>query len=91
MLALLGWHPHRDTPPDLTATAERDIMSTEVYSMDELISSFSLSEIRRTPAVLDESKLMWLNKHHYRQKLRDTGCLSQLAADLKCEVCKLHG
>ncbi|KAI9145442.1 hypothetical protein BKA69DRAFT_1024899 [Paraphysoderma sedebokerense] len=54
-VALLGWSP--------------PIGSTqELFTMDELISSFSLSRLHTSPAKVMLPKLNFLNKHHLHQK-----------------------
>ncbi|MBL7812627.1 MAG: glutamate--tRNA ligase [Bacteroidetes bacterium] len=49
MLALLGWHPSSNQ---------------EVFTMDELIQSFSLEKVSRSGAKFDVQKAFWFN-HHY--------------------------
>lgn len=48
-LALLGWNPGTDQ---------------EVFTMDELVASFSLAGIQKGGAVFDMQKLMWMNREH---------------------------
>ena len=50
-LALLGWSPKNN----------REFMPPE-----EIIHAFALGAVRRTPAVFDEAKLLWLNGKHLR-------------------------
>ena len=51
-LALLGWSPGDNR---------------EILSMDEMVETFSLERISRNPAVLDESKLVWMNAQYLAQ------------------------
>ncbi len=50
-LALLGWSPKNNR---------------EFLTPAELIRNFTLSAVRRTPAIFDEAKLLWLNGKHLR-------------------------
>ncbi len=53
-MALLGWSPGNDI---------------EIMSMQEMISSFDLSNIQVSPAVFDLEKLKWLNGQYLRKKI----------------------
>ena len=55
-LALLGWSPGGDE---------------EIFSMDELISQFSLDRVAKNPAVFDFEKLKWLNGIYIRKLPRE--------------------
>lgn len=63
-LALLGWSPGDG--------------KTEILSDDELRRQFSLDHITRAPAVFDNEKLSWLNRHY--MKAAPLPRLAQLAA-----------
>lgn len=65
-IALLGW------------TAGDD---KEFYSIDELISSFSLDRVNKSGAVFDIEKLNWLNAEHLRKK-SDAELINMLREDL---------
>jgi glutamyl-tRNA synthetase/nondiscriminating glutamyl-tRNA synthetase len=52
-LALLGW-----------SAADG---KTEIFSPDELIRQFSLDHITKSPAVFDNDKLNWLNRHYMKE------------------------
>ena len=39
----------------------------EIFTRDELISSFALDKVSRSPAVYDVEKLQWVNKQHIKQ------------------------
>ncbi len=78
-LALLGWS---------AADGKTEIVSTE-----ELVALFSLDRITKAPAVFDQEKLNWLNRHYMKQSpprrlaelglpfLASAGYLSQPASD----------
>ncbi len=63
-LAFIGWNPGTEQ---------------EIFSMDELIHSFSLERIQKSGGVFNEDKLLWINKE-YLQKL-DIGIFTQLVID----------
>ncbi len=50
-LALLGWNEGTDK---------------EIYTVEELISCFSLERISKSPGVFDHNKLIWMNGQHLR-------------------------
>ena len=52
-LALLGWSPADG--------------KTEILNDRELIEHFSLEHITKSPAVFDNEKLSWLNRHYLKQ------------------------
>jgi glutamyl-tRNA synthetase/nondiscriminating glutamyl-tRNA synthetase len=51
-LALLGWSPADG--------------KTEILSPEELVKQFSLDHITKSPAVFDNDKLNWLNRHYMK-------------------------
>ena len=53
MLAFLGWNPGNEK---------------EVYSIDELISDFSLERVGKSGAKFDPEKAKWFNQQHLRLK-----------------------
>ncbi len=52
-LALLGWSPADGV--------------TELMSREQLIAQFSLDHIIKAPAVFDEQKLFWMNRHYMKE------------------------
>jgi glutamyl-tRNA synthetase/nondiscriminating glutamyl-tRNA synthetase len=52
-LALLGWSPADG--------------KTEILSPQELVEQFSLEHITKSPAVFDQEKLYWLNRHYMKE------------------------
>lgn len=50
-LATLGWN---------------DGTEQEVFTIDELITAFSLSRVQKSPARFDEQRFLWLNGQHIR-------------------------
>jgi len=67
MLALLGWNPGTEQ---------------ELFSMDELISAFSLDRINKSGAKFDPSKAHWFN-HKYIQQTSDKELYDYLDPVLK--------
>jgi glutamyl-tRNA synthetase len=55
--AFLGWHPAGEK---------------EVYTQEELIAEFTLERVQKSPAMFDETKLLWFN-HEHLKKLSDAG------------------
>ena len=52
-LALLGWSPADGV--------------TEILSAEQLIAQFSLDHINKAPAVFDQEKLNWMNRHYMKE------------------------
>jgi glutamyl-tRNA synthetase/nondiscriminating glutamyl-tRNA synthetase len=52
-LALLGWSPADG--------------KTEIMSAQDLAAQFSLDQITKSPAVFDQEKLNWLNRHYMKE------------------------
>ncbi len=50
-LALMGWSPETEE---------------EIFSMEQLISGFSLERVSKNPAVFDKDKLNWMNAQYIR-------------------------
>ncbi len=53
-LALLGWSPADGV--------------TEIMSREQLIAQFSLDHIIKAPAVFDDAKLNWMNRHYMKER-----------------------
>lgn len=51
-LALLGWHPKDES---------------EFFSLDELVTTFSIERVQKGGAIFDETKLMSINQHWLRE------------------------
>jgi glutamyl-tRNA synthetase/nondiscriminating glutamyl-tRNA synthetase len=52
-LALLGWAPKEG--------------QGEILPLDELIQSFELEQVSKSPAVFDLNKLYWVNRHYIKE------------------------
>ena len=52
-VALLGWNPKNT--------------NQEIFSMDELISAFSLEGLSKSPAVFDYDKLNWMSGEYFKK------------------------
>jgi glutamyl-tRNA synthetase len=50
-LALLGWHPSDDQ---------------EVFARDELLATFELPRVQKSPATFSYEKLRWVNREHVK-------------------------
>ena len=97
-IALLGWNPHSSTSDQLTAVSHQDRASTitnqfsaqELFSMSELVEQFNLEGLNKRPQTVSEKHLLWMNKHHFKRKLRDDGELQRLALRLQKELKQDH-
>lgn len=56
-IALLGWSPDNNR---------------EIFSLDELIESFSISGLSKSPAVFDITKLRWMNGEYIKMMNEET-------------------
>ncbi|MDO8622440.1 MAG: glutamate--tRNA ligase, partial [bacterium] len=82
-IALLGWNP----------SGERD-----VYTHDELVASFDLTKVNRSPAVVDFTKLEWMNGEYIRQlapvellaAVRGTGVVLNAPEDMLIRILTLE-
>ena len=52
-LALMGWSPETEE---------------EFFTIDELISQFSLERVSKNPAVFDNEKLNWMNSQYIKMR-----------------------
>lgn len=57
-LALLGWNPGADVKPSSG--------HPEIFTMEEMISYFSMDGLQKAPAVFDVLKLAWMNGQYIR-------------------------
>ena len=99
-LSLLGWGPSnaagQRVQPSASATSEplasapgqSQDMSHEILGLHDLIRTFTLEGVNRKPAVVNEAKLLWMNRHYFKQKL--TYSINELAVQLQEQVCKSH-
>jgi len=67
MIALLGWHPEGNQ---------------ELFSMEELISEFSLERVNKAGAKFDPEKTKWFNQQ-YLKKHSDVELADAFIADIK--------
>lgn len=86
-LALLGWAPGEG--------------QSEILPLEELIQSFDLSHVSKSPAVFDLTKLYWINRHYLAASnparivelvipyLQQSGLLGELDGKLRGWITKL--
>ncbi|MFN8007046.1 MAG: glutamate--tRNA ligase [Terriglobia bacterium] len=86
-LALLGWSPAEG--------------QSEILPIEELIQSFDLAHVSKSPAVFDLTKLYWINRHYLAASnparivelavpyLRTAGLIGELDPPLKTWVTRL--
>lgn len=94
-IALLGWTPpsHSSSSDQLTAATQEDEKAStatqfnpqELFSLNELIEQFSLEGLNKRPITVSK-KLLWLNKQHFKRKLKDNEELERLALTLQEEL-----
>ena len=70
MLALLGWNPGTEK---------------EIFSMEELIDTFTLERVHKSGSRFDPEKAKWFNHHYLRQKSN-----TQLALEFR-DIVRTHG
>ncbi len=63
---MLGWHPSDEQ---------------EIFSKEELIAAFTLDRVQKSPAVLDETKLLWFN-HEHLKRLSDNEYAKRLEQEI---------
>ena len=59
MLALLGWNPGTEK---------------EIFSMDELIDTFSIDRVHKSGSRFDPEKAKWFNHQYLQKKKQSTAC-----------------
>lgn len=93
-IALLGWSPHSavvTSEPSSSSTKEEDTRTAnqfnpqELFSLKELVEQFSLDGLNKRPVTLGK-KLLWMNKQHFKRKLKNSKDLRELACKLKEEL-----
>ncbi len=52
--------------------------------MDELIGAFSLEGVCKNSVMVNEKKLLWMNRQHWKLRLQQPSKLSHLAEGLRC-------
>ena len=55
-------------------------------SLEDMAARFSLEDINKSPASVDEDKLTWINRKHFRRRLHDPSRLAELARELAHHV-----
>jgi glutamyl-tRNA synthetase len=68
-LALMGWNPGTEQ---------------EIFTLDELVTAFSLAGIQKGGAVFDIERLKWMNREHRKRRPRDD-VRTSLAASLRAD------
>ena len=62
-MALLGWSPSAGIKSG-ASNADGITSDRELYSLDELVNIFDISQVQKSGAVFDETKLNWMNKEY---------------------------
>lgn len=74
-LTLLGWHPSND--------------DREIFTVDELIQAFKLTDVQKAGAVFSYEKLRWVNKQHLL-KLSDSAFFKAIIDWIPDEIKSLN-
>ncbi len=61
-IALLGWNP------------KNELAEQEFFTLDELVTAFSIEGVNKSPAVFDFDKLLWFNGEYIRRMDFDDFC-----------------
>lgn len=72
-LALLGWHPSNDQ---------------EIFTLQELIDSFTIDRVQKSPATFSEEKLRWVNRQHILE-LTEEEFYDQVREFMPADITKL--
>ena len=72
--------------PQESSRNSKEILHQEIWSLKELSTEFSLDDIHRKPAIVNEAKLLWMNRCLFRNKLNDEASLDKLAQELQVAV-----
>ena len=83
-LSLLGWTPplRRGDKPHQQNEEQKNIQS-DIYDLEDLVSFFSLDGLTKRRVGVNEEKLLWINKQHFKKKLSDDVGLDSLTDELK--------
>lgn len=71
-LSQLGWSSGRDGS-----------FQDMAHSLEDMASRFSLEGLNKSPVSVDEQKLLWINKHHFRNRLQNPSQCEELARQLQ--------
>ena len=68
-ISLLGWSPKNQ--------------KQKLFSLKELVDAFSLEGLTKRAAVVDEERLLRINRQQFRRKLNEPAELRQMASQLQ--------
>ncbi|TSC91036.1 MAG: nondiscriminating glutamyl-tRNA synthetase [Parcubacteria group bacterium Gr01-1014_2] len=66
-MALLGWRPNKNPKSKIQNPNDQNKKPEDIYYIDELISSFDLKNVQKSPAVFDIKKLNWMSGYYIHQ------------------------
>ena len=78
-----------DENTSITSPSALQTNPQELFSLNELIEQFSLEGLNKRPITVSK-KLMWMNKQHFKRKLKDGKELHGLALRLQEELRRDH-
>ncbi|EAL71477.1 glutamate-tRNA ligase [Dictyostelium discoideum AX4] len=74
-VSFLGWSPSTSTTSSTTTTTttttDQETSSKEIFTLKELVESFSLDGINKSGSVVNMERLDWLNVNHIRLQIDD--------------------
>ncbi len=75
-VSLLGWSPPTDQ---------------QLLTLEDMTQLFSLTDLNKSGATVDEDKLLWMNKQHFVKKLKNKDELATMADQLKQALLNCYG
>ncbi|KAM9971389.1 hypothetical protein ACTFIW_011367 [Dictyostelium discoideum] len=67
-VSFLGWSP---SSTSTSSTTDQETSSKEIFTLKELVESFSLDGINKSGSVVNMERLDWLNVNHIRLQIDD--------------------
>ena len=93
-IALMGWYPHttsqNSSTQDIVPPSSSQFSAHELLSLDDLVAQFSLEGLNRRPVTVGSDKLSWMNKQHFKRRLKNAEELEKLVFKLWEELCRYH-
>ena len=82
-LSLLGWSGRSSDEGRSSTDHDEGRSNTDHDTLAELARAFSLDGLNRHAVSVDEEKLMWINKKHFRGRLQSPPLCEGLARQLR--------
>ena len=75
---------------DTISSSSSQFIAHELLSLDDLIAQFSLEGLNRRSVTVGSDKLFWMNKQHFKKRLKNVEELEKLAFKLQEELYRYH-